>query len=240
MSELYTAEELANERKRAKLPAVIQLLDHIDIREKQLDIALAALNDILMDNGFSYSGMIAADALAQAVAAIRERVDRAAFAKWHFDVIQRSSGLVEYDVVEGDDDDANSMAMAYEPRVASFMSHAPADIRLLLDALAAAEARAARYRAQRDEALRIADGLDKALEAEGVDDVIAQSKLSILHGLFDIADGRVREVRSAADILADAAQPVDEPTDAQVSDALDARRTHEAGYDASGYDEDEG
>ncbi len=71
MSDLYTPEELAVERAKARLPAVITLLDHIDIRERQLAIAVAALNRI-----YTVPDRQVIDVIERALAAIEQEATR--------------------------------------------------------------------------------------------------------------------------------------------------------------------
>ncbi len=98
---------------------------------------------------------------AAALAAIRERVDalpdEPTFLKWNYS---------EYGMIRGVYTEAQ-IANVFTKPYDKFYQSAPADIRLLLAALAEAEARAGRYQAQRDAALAIATRLDYDIEMEG-------------------------------------------------------------------------
>lgn len=84
-------------------------------------------------------------------------------------------------------------------KLPEFFAEAPADIDALLLELDRLRAELATVRGQRDSALAIANGLDAALETEGINDVIAQLKLSVLRGAID----RVESGRDAAVVLGD-------------------------------------
>lgn len=88
------------------------------------------------------------DALAQAVAEIRERLSKITPGKWRYEQIAESvfsEREGQYDIAVCD---VGSDWMSDDDGF--FIAHAPADVRLLLDALDAAEQRAERLQRERD------------------------------------------------------------------------------------------
>lgn len=113
------------------------------------------------------------EALAQAVAAIREH-------------LQRYDDISEYNLLRFSND-TRTLAE---------------DVRLLLAALDSAEQRAKRYLQQRDALIVLAESMDGALDMEGIGGE-DHERLALVRGAIDLADGQVQAVTRATELLGD-------------------------------------